>query len=158
MILFSSDCWTAIWRLNFVKCLFKAFIVKSFWVSSFWQTTTMTRFTSAWLIVFWFYCISTIVDYLYIYIEYIRFGFVWFYGISTSVGYLMPNPFHTSRLNFWDDVWWFLSLRVFGLLSSSLLLFPQRFGRYVLQPYSGICRTQEPSRNFELRPLLNQAG
>ena len=27
-----------------------------------------------------------------------------------------------SCLNFWDEAWWFLSLRVFGLLSSSLLL------------------------------------
>ena len=43
---------------------------------------------------------------------------------------------------------WLLSIRVFGLLSSSLLLFPQRFGRYVLQPSSGVCRTREPSRNF----------
>ena len=34
-------------------------------------------------------------------------------------------------LNFWDEACWFLSLRVFGLLSSSLLLFSQRFGRYV---------------------------
>ena len=49
----------------------------------------------------------------------------------------------------------FLSLRVFELLSSSLLLFPQRFGRYVLRPSSGVCRTREPTRNFELRPLLN---
>ena len=49
----------------------------------------------------------------------------------------------------------FLSLRVFGLLSSSLLLFPQRFGRYVLRPSSGVCRTRELSRNFELSPLLN---
>ena len=32
-----------------------------------------------------------------------------------------------------------LSLRVFGLLSSSLLLFPQRFGQYVLRPSSGVC-------------------
>ena len=39
----------------------------------------------------------------------------------------------------------FLSLRVFRLLSSSLLLFPQRFGRYVLRPSSGVCRTQEPT-------------
>ena len=30
-----------------------------------------------------------------------------------------------------------IPLRVFGLLSSSLLLFPQRFGRYVLWPSSG---------------------
>ena len=51
-----------------------------------------------------------------------------------------------------------LSLVVFGLLSSSLLLFPQHFGRYVLRPSSGVCRTREPSRNFELRPLLNQRG
>ena len=58
----------------------------------------------------------------------------------------------------WVENWllnrsgWFRSLRVFGLLSSSLLLFPQRFGRYVLRPSSGVCWTQEPSRNFELRP------
>ena len=44
--------------------------------------------------------------------------------------------------------------RVFGLLSSSLLLFPQRFGRYVLRPSSGVCRTREPSWNFERCPLL----
>ena len=49
----------------------------------------------------------------------------------------------------------FISLRVFGLLSSSLLLFPQCFGRYVPRPSSGVCRTREPSRNFELLPLLN---
>ena len=47
-----------------------------------------------------------------------------------------------------------LSLRVFELLSSSFLLYPQRFGRYVLRPSSGVCRTREPSWNFELRPLL----
>ena len=35
----------------------------------------------------------------------------------------------------------FLSLRVFGLLSSSLLLFSQRFRLYVLRPSSGVCRT-----------------
>ena len=63
-----------------------------------------------------------------------------------------------SRLNFCDEAWWFLSLSVFGLLSSSLLLFPQRFGRYVLQPSSDVCRTRKPSRNFELCPLLNPRG
>ena len=61
-------------------------------------------------------------------------------------------------LNFWDEACWFLSLRVLGLLSSSLLLFPQRFGRYVLRPSSSVCRTREPSRNFELRPLLKPRG
>ena len=43
-------------------------------------------------------------------------------------------------------------------MSSSLLLFPQRFGRYVLWPSSGVCWTREPSQNFELRPLLNPWG
>ena len=47
-------------------------------------------------------------------------------------------PLHISRIshNFeievvlilWNEAWWFLSLRVFGLFSSSLLLFPQSFG------------------------------
>ena len=54
----------------------------------------------------------------------------------------------------WHD-WLFLSLRFFGLLSPSLLLFSLRFGRYVLRLSSGVCRTREPARNFELRPLLN---
>ena len=51
-------------------------------------------------------------------------------------------------LNFWDEAWWLLSLRVFRLLSSSLLLFSQHFGRYVLWPSSGVCWTQEPSWNL----------
>ena len=55
------------------------------------------------------------------------------------------------KLSFWDEAWRFLSLRVFGQLSSSLFLFPQRFGRYVLRPSSGVCWNQEPSRNFELQ-------
>ena len=55
-----------------------------------------------------------------------------------------------------NHIYQFLSLRVFGLLSSSLL--PQRFGRYVLRPSSGVCRAREPSRTFELRPLLNPQG
>ena len=63
-----------------------------------------------------------------------------------------------SSLNFWDEAWWFLSFRVFGLLSSSLLLFPQCFSRWVLRPSSGVCRTRKLSWNFELRPLLNPQG
>ena len=46
---------------------------------------------------------------------------------------------HISCLNFWDEAWFFLSLRVFKLLSLSLLLFPQHFGWYVLWPSSGVC-------------------
>ena len=34
---------------------------------------------------------------------------------------------------------YFLSLRVFGLLSSSLLSFPQRFGQYILWPFPDVC-------------------
>ena len=45
-----------------------------------------------------------------------------------------------------------------ALLSSFLLLFLQHFGRYILQPSSGVCRTREHSRNFELRPLLKPRG
>ena len=51
-----------------------------------------------------------------------------------------------------------LSLKAFRQLSSSLLLFPQRLGWYVLRSSSGVCRTREPSRNFELRPLLKPRG
>ena len=66
-------------------------------------------------------------------------------------------PTRTVKSTSWQ-VFLFLSLRVFGLLSSSLWLFPQHFGRYVLRPSSGVCRTRELSRNFELRPLLNPRG
>ena len=52
----------------------------------------------------------------------------------------------------------FLLLRVFRLLSSFLLSFPHHFGWYVLRPSSVVCRTQKPTRNFELRPLLNPRG
>ena len=38
-------------------------------------------------------------SFLYIYIKYIRFGWVGFYGISTIVGYLTPNPLYTYILN-----------------------------------------------------------
>ena len=42
---------------------------------------------------------------LYIYIEYIGFGWVGFYGISTLVGYLMPNLIYIYILNLYDLVW-----------------------------------------------------
>ena len=60
---------------------------------------------------------------------------------------------------FEGSVWnMFLSLRVFGLLSSSILLFPRCFSQYVLRSSSGVCRTREPTWNLELRPLLNPRG
>ena len=54
----------------------------------------------------------------------------------------------------WHICWWSFHPGVLGSVST----FSQRFGRYVLWPSSGVCRTREPSRNFELRPLLNPQG
>ena len=55
-------------------------------------------------------------------------------GTSTNKNKVLENETHKilSCLNFWDEACWFLSLKFFGLLSSSLLLFPQHFGWYVL--------------------------
>ena len=42
-------------------------------------------------------------------------------------------------------------------IASSLLLYSQRFDRYILRPSSGVsCRTQGLTRNFELNPLFNR--
>ena len=87
----------------------------------------------------------------------------WFLSLSyhffLSCNYIISFQVFNKFQSIYFDIriFSFLSLRVFGLLSPSLLLllFPQRFGRYILRPYSGVCRTREPSRNFELRPLLN---
>ena len=77
-------------------------------------------------------------------------------GVFNKFPDFFVQAFKISCLNFWDEACWFLSFRFFGLLSSSL--FPQRSGRYVLRPSSGVRRTREPSRNFELRPLLKPRG
>ena len=45
--------------------------------------------------------------------------------------YSIKSMRELSCLNFWDEAWWFLSFKVFRLLSSSLLLYPQHFGRCV---------------------------
>ena len=52
---------------------------------------------------------------------------------------------------FWDEV--FSLIMLFGLTSSSKLFFPQRFGRLILRPSSGLSRTRE-LWNFEPNPLL----
>ena len=87
--------------------------------------------------------------YIYVYI-YIQFMHIYF----------LLNIFYKYHclIYIYIYIYIYLSLRVFGLLSSSSLLFPQRFGRYVLRPSSVVCRTREPSLNFELRPLLNPRG
>ena len=83
-------------------------------------------------------------------------------GVTCLAKYCLLNDsyiyIYISCLNFWNEACWFLSLRVFGLLYSSLLLFPQRFGRYVLRPSWVVPRTREPTQNFELHPLLNPQG
>ena len=65
---------------------------------------------------------------------------------------------HSELLDISFNDAWFLSFRVFGLLSSSLLLFLQRFSRYVPRASLGVCRTREPARNFEQGPVLNPRG
>ena len=77
------------------------------------------------------------------------------YGRPTKQLYdfKFSNRILISCMNFWDKTW-FLSFRVFELLSLSL--HSQRFVRCVLRPSSVVpCRTREPTRNFEPRPLFN---
>ena len=50
-------------------------------------------------------------------------------------------------------IWtWVLSIRVFGLLSSSLLLLPQRFGRYVLRLFSRPKRCRNNNKDEDNSP------
>ena len=53
--------------------------------------------TKIWILLVWFYGISTIAGYLMLNLPYIldMYDLVGFYGISTIVGYLMPNPVYT---------------------------------------------------------------
>ena len=51
-----------------------------------------------------------------------------------------------------------VSLRVFGLLSSSLLLFPQRFSRYVLWLSSGVCRTRGTNTELRITSFIESTG
>ena len=62
--------------------------------------------------------------YIYIYI------YIYIYTIESVYIIKIVKKNYFSYLNFWDEAWWFLSLKVFGLLSSSLLLFPQDTWRH----------------------------
>ena len=64
----------------------------------------------------------------------------------------------TAILEYIDIFSWFLSLRVFGLLSSSLLLFPQRFSRYILWPSSGVCRTRGTYTELGTTSFIESTG
>ena len=62
-------------------------------------------------------------------------------------------------LDFLDEASFLLSIRIFGLLTSSLLLYSQRFGWYVLRSSSGVsCRTRVSTQNLELKPLFHPHG
>ena len=82
--------------------------------------------------------------------------------VESLAFYVIPRERRINDLPFtsvWirnisSKYWIHVPIRFLGLLSLSLLLFPQCFARYVLRPSSGVCRTREPSRNFKLRPLL----
>ena len=52
----------------------------------------------------------------------------------------------------------FVSLRIFGLLSSSLLLFPQRFGSYVLRPSSGVLSNSETFTEIRTTSFIESTG
>ena len=72
---------------------------------------------------------------------------------------LKPNPlskcFQLSRMTVNKS----LLLRIFGLLTSSLLLYSQRFGRYVLRPSSGFSyQTRKSIQNLELNPFIWTTG
>ena len=56
---------------------------------------------------------------------------------------------------FSDEAWSFLLFRIYGRLTTSLLLYSHRFSRW---PSSGICRTMESTQNFKLRLLFNPYG
>ena len=65
-----------------------------------------------------------VVAYCNVKLAFIHANF-WFSFSNCFHWYIVSGPYRLdiSCLNFWDEAWWFLSLRVFGLLSSSLLLF-----------------------------------
>ena len=64
---------------------------------------------------------------------------------ASHIPSLIQNPLIKNHL-------YFLSLRVFRQLSSSLLLHSQLFGQYVLRPSSGVFIELEPA------PLFNPRG
>ena len=105
-------------------------------------------------------CISTLL-WVLLWINNTKFNYIpWIWSSPVKFGvidsYQYPKQDGNKFIILKGPVVAFLSIRFFGLLSSSLLLFPQHFGRYILWPSSGVCR--EPSRNFELRPLLKPRG
>ena len=81
-----------------------------------------------------------------------------FIVISTKFRLICPPAFFKYLLSKFLR----LSLMIFIIKSFRtsvfifiVYLFSQRFGRYVIQSSSGVCRTREPSQNFELGHMAN---
>ena len=69
----------------------------------------------------------------------------WFNHYTTRTP---PLIFEYIYQSIWVLVTMLLSVRIFRLLTSSLLLYSQRFGWYMLRPSSGVsCWTREPTQN-----------
>ena len=79
-------------------------------------------------------------------------------NLNNVVVWIVSTRPPTSKSSREWRTWKLASLLLFPHIYTSLFLFPHRFGRYVHRPSSGVCRTREPSRNFEPRPLLNPRG
>ena len=89
----------------------------------------------------WYCCVMAVFQLVkYLLSKFLRRSLLIIINGFWTIVFILLFPQHFGRyvlrpssdvhyLNFWDEPWWFLSLRVFGLLSSSLLLFPQRFGQ-----------------------------
>ena len=68
---------------------------------------------------------------------------------------IMDIYIYISCLNFWHEAWWFFISQGFWIIFFIFIVIFKSFSRYVLRPSSDVCRTREPTRNFEPHPLLN---
>ena len=99
-------------------------------------------------------CLGVVLLVIFLSMYQIKIVFFIFIVIFTTFRPVCPQALFRFLI-FLDELWWILWVRVFGLLSSSLLLYSQLFVLYVLRPSSGICWTLEPTQEFEPCPLFN---
>ena len=78
--------------------------------------------------------------YIYIYI------YIYIYTQCFSIAIIDLNDFWVAYIKDVRTI-----VFIFFIISTT-------FRRYVHRPSSGVCRTREPTRNFELRPLFNPRG
>ena len=158
--LLSQQCLTYLVHLTRMICkMGSKWLDNSCFVGCYWQDSLETAHSnleqSSSNLVVWF-SETKLDDFCYKCFQTIVFIFI---VISTTFRLICPPPFFRCLLSeFLRQSLMIFIINVFGLLSLSLLLFPQRFGWYVLRPSSGVCQTRESTRNFELRLLLNPRG